>query len=365
MSVPELPGSLRSLIDVGIALMRRSASGKVLIARYEPLVDDEAVPAVIRAQMRAELDAARAAALTPFKGPDRSPVAVTPTAQVHRRGDHAVKVARPGLAATVRSELALVDALAAPLRVVLPKADVRAIFAEVRETAMDELDLEHEGETQQRLRRTLRRLDGVVVPEVEIDACAPDTLVSEWLDGEPVTELSAEDAELYVAAHLVAWRDAGLVPTDARPSHLLRLPDGSLGLLGLGLARPADRDRRQPFLDAFAALAADDEAAFADAVSGLGLLPADAAARAHGLIRTVLGPFVDGEATLDAAAVHDVTVRAFEHLGDFLALGAKVTPDPRDLASARMAGQLAATFAKYGVTADWPALVARAGAAAP
>lgn len=363
MSIPELPGSVRSLLDVGVALLRRSASGKVLLARYAPLVEDAALPAVLREPVRAELDAARAAAVVPFKGPDKSPVAITPTAQVHRRDGQAVKVARPGVAATVRSELALVDALVGPVRMLVPAADVRALFAEVREAVMDELDLEHEGETQSRLRRTLRRLDGVTVPAVELEDCDEATLVSEWLEGEHVTELSAEDAELLIAAHLVAWRDAGLAPTDARPSHLLRLPDGTLGLLGLGLARPVDRDRLQPFLDAFAALADDDAAAFAAALDALGLLPADAATRAHGLIRAVLGPFVQGEATLDAAAVHDVSVRAFEHLSDFLALGTSVTPDARDLAAARMAGQLAATLARFQVTADWPALVARAAQA--
>lgn len=363
MSVPELPGALRSLVDVGVALLRRSASGKVFIARYQPLVLDEALPEVVRAEARAELDAARAAAVTPFKGPDRNPVAVTPTAQVHHRGDQAVKVARPGLAATVRSELALVDALTAPTRMLLPAADVRGLFAEIRESAMDELDLEHEGETQQRLRRTLRRLDGVTVPAVEVEDCDEATLVSGWLDGEHVTELSAEEAELVVAAHLVAWRDAGLVPVDARPSHLLRLEDGSLGLLGLGIARPGDRDRLQPFIDAFTALGADDEAAFVAAMGHLSLLPEDAATRAFGLIREVLGGFVEGEATLDGGAIHDVVVRAFERLSDFMSLGTSVTPDPRDLAAGRMAGQLAATLAHFGLTADWPALVARASTA--
>ncbi len=365
MSVPELPGSVRSLLEVGVALLRRTASGKVLIARYEPLVDDDALPKALRAPVRVELDAARAAAVVPFKGPDKTPVAVTPTAQVHRRGDQAVKVARPGLAATIRSELVLVDTLAGPLRIVFGALDVRGVMAEVRETVMDELDLEHEAETQSRVRRALRRLDGVTVPAVEIDDCAPDTMVSEWLDGSPATELSAEEAELLIAAHLVAWRDAGLVPTDARPSHLLRLEDGSLGLLGLGLARTADRDRMALHVAAFTALADPDPAAFVAALEPLEILPEDAAARAHAILRDVLGPFVGGEATLDAAAVHDVTLRAFERMSDLLSLAAGVAPDPKDIGPARMAGQLAATLARFGVTADWPALVARASTAAP
>ncbi len=74
---------------------------------------------------------------------------------------------------------------------------------------------------------------------------------------------------------------------------------------------------------------------------------------------------MEGEATLDAAAVRDVTERAFARLGDLLALAGGVAPDPKDIGAARMAGQLAATLARFGVTADWPALVARASTAAP
>ena len=48
----ELPGSLRSLLEVGLSLTRRTASGRVGIARYAPLVDDAAVPEVLRAEVR-------------------------------------------------------------------------------------------------------------------------------------------------------------------------------------------------------------------------------------------------------------------------------------------------------------------------
>ena len=117
---------------------------------------------------------------------------------------------------------------------------------------------------------------------------------------------------------------------------------------------------------AFAALADADPAAFVAAVDALGILTADAATQAHGLLREVLGAFVEGEATLDAAAVRDVTERAFARMGDLLALaGRRRRRSRRTSAPARMLGQLAATLARYGVTADWPALVARAGAAGP
>jgi predicted unusual protein kinase regulating ubiquinone biosynthesis (AarF/ABC1/UbiB family) len=360
MSVPELPGALRSLIEVGLSLSRRTASGKVGFARYARLVDDASVPETIRAQVRAELDAAWDAVVEPF-GKEKNVIAVTPTAQVHVDDARAIKLARPGVAQQIRSELALLDTLAAPLRVVFGSLDVRGVMKEVRETVMDELDLEHEAEQQQRVRRALRRLDDVVVPEAFVDDCAPDRMESELLEGSDTPDDPERAAELLIAAHLTAWREAGLVLTDARPSHLIFLPGGKLGLLGTGLARPHDRDRVDAFVAAFTALGDDDPAAFAAAVEELEILDAGDAETAHGLLRDVLGDLATGEATLDARALHDLGIRAYERLGDFLRLAAGVTPDPRDVHAARMLGQLAATLARFEVTANWPELVKRAG----
>ena len=361
MSVPELPGALRSLVDVGLSLARRTTSGKVLMARYAPLVDDAAVPEAVREQVRAELDGAWEAVVEPFKTKHRGDVlAVTPTAQVHAGDGVAVKHARPGVAQQVRSELALLDTLAAPMRMVFPTVDVRGVMREVRETVMDELDLEHEAETQQQVRRALRRLDDVVIPEAHVDDSAPDKLVTELLEGADAPDDPERRAELLIAAHLVAWRQAGLVPTDARPSHLVFLPDGRLGLLGTGLARSVSRDRYEHFIAAFRALADDDAAAFVAALENLELLSADAAQRAFGLIRELLADFLGGPATLDAPALCRLTVSGYERLGDFLALATDVTPDPADIHAARMLGQIVATLARFEVTTDWPALVERA-----
>ena len=86
------------------------------------------------------------------------------------------------------------------------------------------------------------------------------------------------------------------------------------------------------------------------------MLPEDAARDAHRLLRAVLGEFVEGEATLDADALHRGAIRAYGASGSCSRLGAQVTPEPGDVAAARMAGQLAATLARLEVTADWPAL---------
>ena len=373
--MPEVPGALGALFEVGMNLARRTASGRVLFARYARLVDDAGVPEAIREAVRAELDTAWNAVVEPFavKAPkavtiDDEPLAVTPTAQVHAGeldGSRvAVKFARPGVAATIRGELALLDTLGAPLRSAFGALDVGGVLREVRETVMDELDLEHEAETQSRMRRALRRLHGVAVPDVFLENCTPTLMVSEFIEGTSLADAWPGDpdavAERLVAAHLVAWRDLGLVPTDARPSHVLLLDDGGVALLGLGLARPVARDRMEHFVAAFAALGADDANAFVVAVEALEILDGDAARTAFPLLRALLGEFAEGEAQLDAPALERAAERAFERVGELLALAGRATPDPADLAAGRMLGQLIATLAQLEVSADWPALAARA-----
>ncbi len=356
----------------------------MLLARYARVVDDAALPEPLRAPVRAELDAAWAAVVEPMdaklvekalpksvKGLVKEPLAVTPTSQVHVAeldGEPvAVKFARPGVAATIRGELALLDTLAGPLRMLFGALDVRGVLREVRESTMDELDLEHEAETQHQIRRALRRVDGVRVPAVYVDECAPGLMVSELLEGPALSDERPADservAELLITAHLTAWRQAGLVLTDPRPSHVILLGDG-IGLLGTGLARPLSRERMDHFVAAFTALGDGDEDRFASANEALELLDADAARGAFALIRDVLGELVEGEATLDAAALEGLTLRAYARIGELMALAAQVTPDPADLAAGRMLGQLTATLARLEATVDWQALTARAAASA-
>jgi hypothetical protein len=375
--MPEAPSSLRALLDVGMSLVRRTATGTVGLARYEPVVHADLLPERIRAAVRRELETARAAALEPLdpkviekaaKGVgsvSKEPLAVTPTAQVHAAefdGEPvAVKVARPGVAATVRGELSLLDILVGPLRIVFPKTDIGGALTEVRETALDELDLEHEGETQHQVRRALRRVDGVTVPAVHLDECDAGLLVTELLEGPTLAEATPDDpgsvARALVEAHLVAWREAGLVLTDARPGHVILLSGGGIGLLGTGLARPVPRERYDAGVAAFAALADPDPARFTAAVADLAVLPAEAAVTAHGLLRDVLGDLVaGGPVTLDGPALAAATERAFDRLPELMRLGAQVTPQAHDLAAVRMLGQLTATLSVLGATEDWTAL---------
>jgi predicted unusual protein kinase regulating ubiquinone biosynthesis (AarF/ABC1/UbiB family) len=388
-AAPALPPALRGLLEAGGALVRRSSSGRVALARMADVVPADALPATL-GRLPAELGAAHAEATTPwaFKDVERvlksawgqspgkvlealdpEPLAVTPAAQVHR-GERdgkavAVKVLRPGLAAGVRSDLALLDLLAGPLRQVFGAMDTGAILREVRETALDELDLEHEASNQRQVKRLLRGIDGLVIPAPDMDLSGETVLVTELLDGQTLDAVRPADpaalARLLVTAHVTAAR-GGIALTDLRPGHVLVLADGRVGLLGTGVSRPADRDRVAFALGALAHLREGDQDGFAVSVAdGLGVLPASDALKAYALISTLAGELLLGEALLDGPALATAAERAFEHLGGALALAEVVTPQPGDLAAARSLGQVAALLSRLGATEDWGALMLAAG----
>lgn len=380
----DLPAALRALIDAGISIARRSPTTQVVLARAAGVVGDADLPP----RLRAELDDAVAEACRPvdakriekvlrdawgkppakvLDGFDREPLAVRAGAQVHAGeldGDAvAIKVLRPGLAAAVRSDLALLDALRIPLAQAFPALDVGGVLQEVREGAQDELDLEHEAAQQRLVGRALRGVEDVTVPRVHGDLCAEDVLVSERLAG-PTLHDGAVPADpervarALVRAHLQAVRRAGVALTDPRPGHVVLLGDGGVGLLGAGVGREVSAARLDLALEALAALRDRDGAdALADVAERAGMCDAETARAAHPLLREVIGEALDDPVRLDQGLLDEIADRALRRVGPLYALAVRCTPEPADISALRGAGQLGAVLARLEASQDWPQLV--------
>jgi ABC1 atypical kinase-like domain len=383
----DLPPALATLVDVGIALARQAPSTRIAIVRAGGLVDATALPPRLREAVEREVGAARAATCVELsrreveaalkdawrRAPgnvlddlDAEPLAITPAAQVHRGeldgAPVAVKVRRSGVERAVRNDLALLDGLAGPLRAAFPNLDAGAVLRDAREQALDELDFEHEASQQRRVARALRAVDGITVPKPHLELCEAGVLVSDLLDGETLAAGArprdpAHAARTLVAAFRAVALDAGLAMVDPRPSHVLARDDGTLGLLGAGVARPVDRSRAAQALDAFAAAAdASGAGRFAAVVAEAGLLSEDEARDAHPILRQVLGELIEGPATLDSGALLALGDRAADALPDVVALAAAASPQPQDLALGRMLGQLVVLLARFEAREDWVAL---------
>jgi predicted unusual protein kinase regulating ubiquinone biosynthesis (AarF/ABC1/UbiB family) len=385
----DLPPALRTAVDAGVAMARHAPTTKVLLARLAGLLDGVTLPR----RVTAEIEAATQAALVPLEPKvvertlkdawgaapgkvldalERDPLAVRGAAQIHA-GELdgrpvAVKVLRPGLAAAVRTDLSMLDALGPPLRAAFPAAGIGEILVEIREGAMDELDLEHEADTQRLVGRALRGTGGVTVPAVHGELSAENVLVTDLLDGPTLAEAQPDDpgevAAALLRAHVQTTVRAGLVLTDARPGHVVLLSGGGIGLLGAGVARPWPAERLQGLLDSLAALrnpdGADDLAALAER---FGVTTADEARAAHPLLREILGDLITGAARLDHDSLAAAADRAAAAIGRLFAIGAHVMLDPADIGAIRGAGQLVATLAVLGATEDWVALARDAATA--
>jgi predicted unusual protein kinase regulating ubiquinone biosynthesis (AarF/ABC1/UbiB family) len=109
--------------------------------------------------------------------------------QVHRarrKGrDLAVKVQYPGVARSLKSDLAVVKPIA--LRILgLREADVDSYFREVETRLLEETDYRHELERSVELTKASAHLEGVRFPGYHPELSTGRILTSDWIDGTPL-----------------------------------------------------------------------------------------------------------------------------------------------------------------------------------
>jgi hypothetical protein len=382
---PEEFGRLDALLNVGLGLARRAPSGRLVLARIADSIDLGWIPRPWGDEIAAELEAALAETAEPLSERDvhrvlrdawgcaprdelddldSDPVAVTPGAQVHRGlidGEAvAVKVLRPGLAASVRQDLALLELLAGPLGAAFPGVDPVAASAEFRERVLEELDLEHEAEVQRRFHRALRAHPFLSVPAPFMRLCHESVLVSEWVDGVSLWDAPEPDV---AAARLIAFGvgapvSIGVSHADLHPDNVVVRPDGDLAILDFGATRRVDRGRAAAAVEVLDAVVDGDGNALGTTMASLGWLPANHGPAAAQLAGHALGELGEpGPARLDSAAVIAARDRAQQQpelIGELLLAG---SPPPEDLWPARGFAVMLATIARIGATGDWPTLL--------
>ncbi len=366
-----------ALIQIALRLARSAPTGRIALAQLAGSLDPAWVPLPWGEPILGELVAARADACLPmaFKQINRTlrdaavadelgeldptPVAVTPTAQVHRAvhegRDVAVKVLRPGLADSVRQDLSLLEGLSAPLAAAFPGLDTRAILAEVRERVLDELDLEHEAMAQRRFHRALRDhpLFTVAAPITHLSHA--NVTVTEWVEGVPLREAEDPDA---AAARLVLFvlggLRAGIVHADVDPDDVLVLDDGRLSILDFGATSAVDGTRAEQTAAALEAFIDGDAPALGRALDRLGWLTPAHAESALELGRHVLADLASADPVrLDTEAVSAAGGRAAARPRQVLELMRAGALAPEDLWPARAGAALFGSIARVGATGSW------------
>ena len=380
MTDPDSVARLRRAAKAALDVVAQAPSSRLARTTLAERADLEAVPRPLRDALARAVDGAEPAEPLAFSDVERvlrdawrsepskvlaelerEPVAVRPASQVHRGRDAegnavAVKVLRPGLAATVRADLAVADAVAAIAGGVVPRLDPAALAAEVRERLLDELDLEYAAGGQRSFHRARRRHAALGVPGVDGALASEAVLVSRWVDGIALEDLEGEArdraAELFLRFHVGAAL-FGTVQADPDPRDALLDAGGRLWILDFGASRRVVPERVALTAAALDALAADDGRRLGALLAQLGWLEADDGHEALRLARVLAGPLLGADALLDAAALRAAGERALDRRAALAGLAVRSSLAPEDLWPLRMAAQLVAVLATLGARADW------------
>ncbi len=381
--------ALRALADTALRLARGTTSARLALAGLRDVIDPATLSPAIRARAVEEMERAHAEATRELslKEVEKAladawgekptmildelhpePVARTPTAQVHRGvhegADVAIKVLRPQIADQVRADLNLLEALIRPLGAVFPSLAPGLLLREVRERILDELDLEHEASTQRAFARALRRHEQLLVPAPVSALCHERLLVSAWVDGTPVGELTEREERAAAARALVLFHVGsarfGTVHADPHPADAIRMADGRHAFLDFGAVRRVSATRVDEGLVAFDALLAQDAETLGASLELLGWLPGELGATALFLGRDILAGHLDGASRMDAAALVETRRRAVGHAEALWPLAQVMSFPAEDLWPLRMLAALTTVLARLDVQEDWPALFAQA-----
>jgi predicted unusual protein kinase regulating ubiquinone biosynthesis (AarF/ABC1/UbiB family) len=182
---------------------------------------------------------------TRFREFDDAPAAAASIGQVHRATwrdgrDVAVKIQYPGAATALMADLNQLARFARMFAVIFPGMDVKPLIAELKARAVEELDYGLEADAQRTFAAAYAGDAEIVVPRVV--ASAPKVIVSEWLEGTPLSRIIADGSReqrdhagrLLAVLHFSGPQRARLLHADPHPGNFRLLPDGRLGVIDFG-----------------------------------------------------------------------------------------------------------------------------------
>ncbi len=180
-----------------------------------------------------------------FREFDDTPAAAASIGQVHRATwrdgrDVAVKIQYPGAGTALMADLNQLARFARMFAVLFPGMEVKPLIAELKARAEEELDYGLEADAQRGFAAAYADDDQIVVPRVV--ASAPKVIVSEWLEGTPLSRVIATGTReqrdragmLMAVLHFSGPQRAGLLHADPHPGNFRLLPDGRLGVIDFG-----------------------------------------------------------------------------------------------------------------------------------
>ena len=182
-----------------------------------------------------------------FTSFEERPTAAASVGQVHRAvwadgREVAVKLQYPWAEDAIRADLRQLRRLSRALGGLVQGMDVRPLMDEMRDRLLEELDYELEGDAQRAFAQAFAEDDLITVPRVV--AAAPRVLVTEWLEGTPLSRVIASGSQaerdraglMFSRFHFSSPTRVGMLHADPHPGNYRITPDGRLGVLDFGAA---------------------------------------------------------------------------------------------------------------------------------
>jgi predicted unusual protein kinase regulating ubiquinone biosynthesis (AarF/ABC1/UbiB family) len=301
---------------------------------------------------------------------DEDAVAAASIGQVYRARLHdgrevAVKVQYPGVGAAVRADLQNLGLLLRAAKRMAPGMDVRATSEEIRERTTEELDYEHEAQSQRAFARAWRGHPFVYVPDVVTDLCTERVLVSEWAEGigfEEVKGLPQPDrdrfGEVVFRFFFESLYRVGHFSGDPHPGNFRLMTDGRVAFLDFGMTRKVDRGWLERELAVFRlAFDRDAEALYRELVD-MGFYRADdpdvTPERVLAHFEAVSAWYrEDREVTLDADVVRETMIDMGDPRSEHWGLMRRATLPAERLLSSRMEALTLGVLGQLEARANW------------
>jgi predicted unusual protein kinase regulating ubiquinone biosynthesis (AarF/ABC1/UbiB family) len=176
---------------------------------------------------------------------DDDPAASASIGQVHRAVWHdgrevAVKVQYPGADEALTADLKQLLRFSRLVQAVMPGTEVRPLLEELRDRMVEELDYRTEADNQRTFAKSFEGDEHVLVPKVI--ASAPKVMVTEWIDGVPLSAIIRDGArdqrdlagQRLAEFHFSAPSRSGLLHADPHPGNFMLGADGRLRVIDFG-----------------------------------------------------------------------------------------------------------------------------------